>query len=183
MSLVGTIASDDESFGIFLDPSTKAALRLKVGDDYQGWKLRAIQGREVTMEKDQQAAVLSLPQPGGPVGRRGPPDADEPRASAGGDATMRLAAKSCKISGNSETSLLRNDRQQQAERQKGTERQGRLAGHALSGQLQAARRGERRQAAIRSSVGIPAMPIHGAGGGEKLDVAETETLDFSPGEI
>jgi hypothetical protein len=65
LSLVGTIASDDESFGIFVDQSTKAALRLKVGEDYQGWKLSRIRGREVIMEKDQQAAVLTLPQPGG----------------------------------------------------------------------------------------------------------------------
>lgn len=67
LSLVGTIASEDEGFGIFLDRSTKAALRLKVGEDFQGWKLRAIRGREVTMEKDEQAAVLTLPQPGGDV--------------------------------------------------------------------------------------------------------------------
>jgi hypothetical protein len=66
LSLVGTIAGDDESYGIFLDESTKAALRLRVGDDYQGWRLRAIQGREVTIEKDQQGAVLTLPEPGGP---------------------------------------------------------------------------------------------------------------------
>jgi hypothetical protein len=66
LSLVGTIASDDESYGIFLDESTKVALRLRVGDDYQGWRLRAIQGREVTIEKDQQGAVLTLPEPGGP---------------------------------------------------------------------------------------------------------------------
>jgi general secretion pathway protein N len=65
LSLVGTIASDDDSFGIFLDQSTKAALRLRVGEDYQGWRLRAIQGREVTIEKDQQGAVLTLPEPGG----------------------------------------------------------------------------------------------------------------------
>jgi hypothetical protein len=65
LSLVGTIASDDESYGIFLDQSSKAALRLRVGDDYQGWRLRAIQGREVTIEKDQQGAVLTLPEPGG----------------------------------------------------------------------------------------------------------------------
>jgi hypothetical protein len=64
LALVGTIASDQEGFGIFLDQSTKGALRLKVGEDYQGWKLLAIRGREVTMEKDQQAAVLTLPQPG-----------------------------------------------------------------------------------------------------------------------
>jgi len=65
LSLVGTIASGDEGFGIFLDQSTKVPLWLKVGEDYQGWKLRAIQGREVTMEKDERAAVLTLPQPGG----------------------------------------------------------------------------------------------------------------------
>ena len=64
MSLVGTIASDDESYGIFLDQSTKAALRLKVGEEYQGWKLRSIQGREVTIERDQQRVSLTLPEPG-----------------------------------------------------------------------------------------------------------------------
>jgi hypothetical protein len=65
LSLVGTIAGGDEGFGIFIDQATKMALRLKVGEDYQGWKLRAIQGREVTMEKDERAAVLTLPPPGG----------------------------------------------------------------------------------------------------------------------
>ncbi|WP_249159581.1 hypothetical protein [Bradyrhizobium tropiciagri] len=64
LSLVGTIAGGDESFGIFLDQSTKAALRLRVGEDFQGWKLRTINGREVTMEKDEQGALLALPQPG-----------------------------------------------------------------------------------------------------------------------
>jgi general secretion pathway protein N len=61
--LLGTIASDDEGFGIFLDQSTKAVLRLKVDEDYQGWKLRSVQGREVTLEKDQQLVTLALPQP------------------------------------------------------------------------------------------------------------------------
>ncbi|MCC8955837.1 hypothetical protein H8B02_21105 [Bradyrhizobium sp. Pear77] len=65
LSLVGTISGDDESFGIFLDQSNKTALRLKIGDEFQGWKLRTIKGREVTMQKDEQGAVLTLPQPGG----------------------------------------------------------------------------------------------------------------------
>jgi hypothetical protein len=64
LSLVGTIASGDEGFGIFLDQSTRSALRLKIGEDYQGWKLRSVQGREATIEKDQQAVTLALPQPG-----------------------------------------------------------------------------------------------------------------------
>ena len=66
LSLVGTVASGEEGIGIFLDQSTKAALRLKVGENYQGWKLQSVQGREVILEKDQQGVVLALPQPGAP---------------------------------------------------------------------------------------------------------------------
>jgi hypothetical protein len=62
-TLVGTIASEDEGFGIFLDQSTKAVFRLKVGEDHQGWKLRSIQGREAILEKEQQVVPLALPEP------------------------------------------------------------------------------------------------------------------------
>ena len=64
LTLVGTIASDEEGFGIFVDQSTKAVLRLKVGEDFRGWKLRSVQGRETALEKDQQVVTLALPQPG-----------------------------------------------------------------------------------------------------------------------
>jgi hypothetical protein len=80
LSLVGTIASGDEGFGIFLDQSTRAALRLKVGEDYQGWKLRSVQGREAILEKDQQAVTLALPQPG--VGQAASEVRNEIRPSA-----------------------------------------------------------------------------------------------------
>jgi general secretion pathway protein N len=62
LTLVGTIASDDEGFGIFLDQSTKVVFRLKVGQDHQGWKLRSVQGREAILEKDQLVVPLALPQ-------------------------------------------------------------------------------------------------------------------------
>src|SRR5713101_3411659 len=62
LTLVGTVASDDEGFGIFLDQSTKVVFRLKVGQDHQGWKLRSVQGREAVLEKDQQVVPLALPQ-------------------------------------------------------------------------------------------------------------------------
>jgi len=63
LSLVGTIAGDDDKFGIFVDQSTKAVIRLRVGDDFQGWKLQSIQGREASLEKSQKTVVLALPQP------------------------------------------------------------------------------------------------------------------------
>jgi hypothetical protein len=80
LSLVGTIASGDEGFGIFLDQSTKVALRLKVGEDYQGWKLQSVRGREATLEKNQQLVTLALPQPG--VGQAAS-EARPPSAGAG----------------------------------------------------------------------------------------------------
>jgi hypothetical protein len=76
LSLIGTIVSDDEGFGIFLDQSTKVVLRLKVDENYQGWRLRSVQGREATLEKDQQVVTLPLPQPGAGQGAsevRSPP--------------------------------------------------------------------------------------------------------------
>ena len=36
LSLVGTIASDEDQFGIFVDQATKNVLRLRVGEDFQG---------------------------------------------------------------------------------------------------------------------------------------------------
>jgi general secretion pathway protein N len=64
LSLVGTIISDDQSFGIFIDQSTKAALPLKIGEIHQGWKLRSVQSRAATLERDQQTETLNLPEPG-----------------------------------------------------------------------------------------------------------------------
>ena len=64
LSLVGTIvADDDQSFGIFLDQTTRASLRLKIGEDHLGWKLRSVHGREATFERDQQITILSIPLP------------------------------------------------------------------------------------------------------------------------
>ena len=64
LSLVGTVAGDEEGFGIFLDQANKAVIRLKVGEEFQGWKLRSVQGRETALEKDQRTVTLVLPQPG-----------------------------------------------------------------------------------------------------------------------
>jgi general secretion pathway protein N len=64
LTLVGTVAGDSESFGIFVDKASSTALRLKVGEDYQGWRLSVVQGRDVSLERDQQTVVLSLPEPG-----------------------------------------------------------------------------------------------------------------------
>ena len=64
LALVGTVTGGDRSFGIFVDQTSKAALRLRTGEEYQGWRLRVVQGREATFARDQQTIVLNFPEPG-----------------------------------------------------------------------------------------------------------------------
>jgi len=90
LALVGTIAGGDESFGIFVDQTTKAALRLKIGEDYQGWTLRAVQGREVTLEHDQLTAILTLPQPGAGALSSMPGQVENFASQGGGEAVQRI---------------------------------------------------------------------------------------------
>jgi general secretion pathway protein N len=63
LSLVGTIAGDEDRFGILVDQASKAVLRLREGDDFQGWTLESVKSREVTFQKNQQSFVVALPQP------------------------------------------------------------------------------------------------------------------------
>jgi general secretion pathway protein N len=81
LSLVGTITGDEESFGIFVEQTTNAALRLKLGEDYQGWKLQAVQGREVTLEHNEQTAILTLPEPGAAISNQLPEKVEMPAAA------------------------------------------------------------------------------------------------------
>jgi len=61
LALVGTIVGDKEGFGVFVDDTTKSVVRLRAGDSYHGWILRAVRSREATLEKDDQVKTLSLP--------------------------------------------------------------------------------------------------------------------------
>jgi hypothetical protein len=63
LALVGTIAGPERSFGILVDQTTKAALRLRIGEEYQSWRMRAVAPREVTLEHDELTMVLRLPAP------------------------------------------------------------------------------------------------------------------------
>jgi hypothetical protein len=66
LALLGTIiGAGDDLMGIFLDTPTKSVLRLRIGEDYQGWAVRLIKPREAALVKDgEQAVMLELPPPG-----------------------------------------------------------------------------------------------------------------------
>ena len=64
LTLVGTVVGDTHSIGVFFDPSAKSVIRLRTGQDYTGWILRSVQGREASFQKDDRTAILALPAPG-----------------------------------------------------------------------------------------------------------------------
>jgi general secretion pathway protein N len=63
LTLVGAIVGDTEGFAVFLDQATNSVVRLKTGQDHQGWVLRSVKGREATLEKNKRSATLTLPAP------------------------------------------------------------------------------------------------------------------------
>ena len=63
--LVGTVVGSDQSVGIFVDETSKSTLRLKLDQDYQGWRLGSVNHREVTMVRGEQTETLTFPKTGG----------------------------------------------------------------------------------------------------------------------
>jgi len=64
LSLVGTVGGDP-GIAVFVDQTTQAVVRLRTGEGHDGWVLRAVGGREVTLQNDRDTAVLTLPRPDG----------------------------------------------------------------------------------------------------------------------
>ncbi|UWU76041.1 hypothetical protein N2603_39985 [Bradyrhizobium huanghuaihaiense] len=64
LSLVGTVVGGFESFGIFINQSSKLSLRMSVGEQHDGWVLREVRAREVMLENSSKRAIMSMPQPG-----------------------------------------------------------------------------------------------------------------------
>jgi len=61
LALVGTVAGEAESIAIFVDQTTQAIVRLRTGEGHAGWILRSVAAREVTLQSDQDTAILALP--------------------------------------------------------------------------------------------------------------------------
>jgi general secretion pathway protein N len=63
LSLLGTVAGSGERIGLFIDSTSKAVLRLKRGENHQGWTLRDVRPRQVELAKGLDNTVLELPSP------------------------------------------------------------------------------------------------------------------------
>ncbi|WP_315784224.1 MULTISPECIES: hypothetical protein [unclassified Bradyrhizobium] len=64
LQLVGTVIGDEESFGIFVDASSQAPLRLRVGAGHEGWVLQSLWPREALLQKAAETVTLQMPQLG-----------------------------------------------------------------------------------------------------------------------
>ena len=84
ITLLGTILGTSDSIGIFLNPATRDIVRLRLGEDHEGWALRSIKTREVILVKDRERVVLELPPPGDQAVTVdfAPPGASRPSAPA-----------------------------------------------------------------------------------------------------
>jgi general secretion pathway protein N len=60
--LVGAVVGETEGIAVFLD-SSRTVIRLRMGQDYSGWVLNTVKGREATLQRNQETAVFTLPIP------------------------------------------------------------------------------------------------------------------------
>jgi general secretion pathway protein N len=85
IDLIGTIVGEARQVAVFLDVEAHAVIRLRLGEQHDGWTLRRIGRREVTLDKGNEAAALVLASSGarempriGPL--QDPPAHDRPDA-------------------------------------------------------------------------------------------------------
>jgi len=67
VTLLGTVVGevDQLGVGVFKESATGTVIKMRTGEDHQGWVLRSVKSREVTLTKDREKVTLELPPPGG----------------------------------------------------------------------------------------------------------------------
>jgi general secretion pathway protein N len=61
LTLVGTVVGDRQSIGVFVDQVSKGIIRLRTGQDHDGWTLRAVHERDAIFDNGRHEAILALP--------------------------------------------------------------------------------------------------------------------------
>ena len=64
VTLLGTIIGEADRLGVFLEAATGNSVKMRIGEDHQGWVLLSVKSREVTLAKNNENVVLELPAPG-----------------------------------------------------------------------------------------------------------------------
>jgi general secretion pathway protein N len=81
LTLIGAVIGETDAIAIFLDQTRQGIVRLRTGEDHEGWVLSSVVGREATLQRGSQREVFALPSPQGEDGRSTPGAASLPRAA------------------------------------------------------------------------------------------------------
>jgi general secretion pathway protein N len=73
LALVGAVSGENDGIAVFMNEATRDIVRLRTGENHDGWVLRSVRGREATLEKGPETAILALPDPLAPPGAPGVP--------------------------------------------------------------------------------------------------------------
>jgi general secretion pathway protein N len=71
--LVGTVAGENDSVAVFIDNSTRDAVRLRAGEGHSGWVLQSVDRRAATLQKGTRTETLELPKLGAVAQGAAPP--------------------------------------------------------------------------------------------------------------
>jgi hypothetical protein len=91
LTLVGTVAGENEGIAVFVDPTTRDTVRLRTGEGHSGWILQSVERRAATLQKGEQTETLALPkstaaQASAPVISTLPPPPSPPPPQSGASA-------------------------------------------------------------------------------------------------
>src|SRR5580692_10890919 len=63
LTLVGTVAGENEGIAVFVDTATRDTVRLRTGEGYSGWILQSIERRTATLQRGDRTETLAMPKP------------------------------------------------------------------------------------------------------------------------
>jgi general secretion pathway protein N len=63
LTLVGTVAGENEGMAVFIDTTTRDMVRLRTGEGHNGWVLQSVERRAAMLQKGDQTETLALPKP------------------------------------------------------------------------------------------------------------------------
>ena len=66
LRLQGTVVGGESGFAICFNPATGGLVRVRMGEDFEGWILRSVGAREASFQKGEQRALLAFPSPDDP---------------------------------------------------------------------------------------------------------------------
>jgi general secretion pathway protein N len=98
LTLVGTVAGENEAVAVFIEQGSRDTVRLRTGEGHSGWILQSVDRGAATLQKGVQTETLVLPKPGSaqaaaPVISPLPPPPSPPPQSSPPPESAQPAAK------------------------------------------------------------------------------------------